>query len=139
MVPARVSQSHRRQPFREFARSGVTSPYPAPLLDLGVHHPLRELPDHLPQQIGARLPDQYLQPWERARLVTLARDCCACSTAAFPQLSTNMTAVGSSPEHVERALADMKARAMTDTENADELPTFPCHIGFYRNAVHTAA
>lgn len=44
-----------------------------------------------------------------------------------------------SAEHVGRALAGMKIRAMADTENTDELPTFPCHIGFYRNVVHTAA
>jgi hypothetical protein len=43
------------------------------------------------------------------------------------------------PEYVGRALAGVKIRAMADTENTDELPTFPCHIGFYRNAVHTAA
>jgi hypothetical protein len=44
-----------------------------------------------------------------------------------------------SPEHVERALAAIKIRAMTDTGNADEPPTFPCHIGFCRDAVHTVA
>ena len=55
-VPARVSHSRRRYPFREFTRSGVTSPYPAlhADLDVGVHHPLGELPDHLPQHIRAR-------------------------------------------------------------------------------------
>jgi hypothetical protein len=44
-----------------------------------------------------------------------------------------------SAEHVERALAGMKIRTMTSPENADELPTFPCHIGLYRSAVHAAA
>ena len=44
-----------------------------------------------------------------------------------------------SPEHVERAMAAIKIQAMADTENADEPPAFPCHIGFYRDAVHTAA
>jgi hypothetical protein len=44
-----------------------------------------------------------------------------------------------SPEHVECALAAMMVRAMAGPENADELPTVPCHIGFYRNAVHRAA
>jgi hypothetical protein len=29
-VPALVSHSRRRYPFREFTRSGLTSPYPAP-------------------------------------------------------------------------------------------------------------
>jgi hypothetical protein len=44
-----------------------------------------------------------------------------------------------SAEHVERALAGMKISTMTDAENADELSTFPCHIGLYRGAVHAAA
>ena len=56
IVPARVSHSRRRYPLRELTRSGVTSPYPAlhADLDVGVHHPLGELPDHLPQQVRAR-------------------------------------------------------------------------------------
>jgi hypothetical protein len=44
-----------------------------------------------------------------------------------------------SPEHIEHALAGMKIGAMADAEHADELPTFPCHVGFYRDAVHAAA
>lgn len=44
-----------------------------------------------------------------------------------------------SPEHVGRALAGMKIRALADTENTDEPATFPCHIGFCRNAGHRAA
>jgi hypothetical protein len=43
------------------------------------------------------------------------------------------------PEHVGSALAGMRIRATADTGDADETPTFPCHIGFYRSAVHTAA
>jgi len=48
------------------------------------------------------------------------------------------------PEHVGSALAAMKIRATADAADADaastdELPTFPCHIGFCRSAVHTAA
>jgi hypothetical protein len=44
-----------------------------------------------------------------------------------------------SPEHVGRALAGMNISAIADTENADEPPTFPCHIGLHRGAVHSAA
>jgi hypothetical protein len=44
-----------------------------------------------------------------------------------------------SPEHVGRALADMKVSAVADAENADEPPAFPCHIGIHRSAVHSAA
>jgi hypothetical protein len=44
-----------------------------------------------------------------------------------------------SPEDVRRALTGMSARAPADTANADGPPTFPCHIGFCRGAVHTAA
>ncbi len=44
-----------------------------------------------------------------------------------------------SPEHVGRALAGMKISAIADAENGDEPPTFPCHIGLYRGAVHSAA
>jgi hypothetical protein len=43
------------------------------------------------------------------------------------------------PEHVGRALAGMNIRAMADAGDTDELPMFPCHIGFYRSATHTAA
>jgi hypothetical protein len=43
------------------------------------------------------------------------------------------------PELVGSALAAMKSRATADAGNTDEQPTFPCHIGFYRSAVHTAA
>ncbi len=44
-----------------------------------------------------------------------------------------------SPEHVERALAAIDVGARAGLENAQEPPTLPCHIGFYSNAVHTAA
>lgn len=47
-----------------------------------------------------------------------------------------------SPEHAGRALAGLKISAAADAEdaeNADEPPTFPCHIGLYRGAVHSAA
>src|SRR4029077_8740423 len=56
IVPARVSHSRRRYPLREFTRSGVTSPYPAlhRTSTSASHHPLGELPDHLPQHIRAR-------------------------------------------------------------------------------------
>ncbi|MGH3398290.1 MAG: hypothetical protein ACRDPO_26740 [Streptosporangiaceae bacterium] len=43
------------------------------------------------------------------------------------------------PEHVGRALAGMQLRATADMGDAHEPPTFPCHIGFSRSAVHTAA
>jgi len=43
------------------------------------------------------------------------------------------------PEHVRRALAGMKIRPTADTGDAHEPPTFPCHIGFARSAVHPAA
>jgi hypothetical protein len=43
------------------------------------------------------------------------------------------------PEHVGRVLAGMKIRATAATVDSDERPTFPCHIGFYRSTVHTAA
>jgi hypothetical protein len=44
-----------------------------------------------------------------------------------------------SPEHVRHALAGIKIRALASTETADMPPAFPCHIGLYRNAAHTAA
>lgn len=43
------------------------------------------------------------------------------------------------PEHVRRAMAGMRIRTTAGTGDADGPPTFPCHIGFYRSAVHTAA
>lgn len=43
------------------------------------------------------------------------------------------------PGPVERALAGLKVRATADTGDGHEPPTFPCHIGFHRSAVHTAA
>jgi hypothetical protein len=32
-------------------------------LDLGIHHPLREPPDHLPQEIKAGRPHSLLKIW----------------------------------------------------------------------------
>jgi hypothetical protein len=42
-------------------------------------------------------------------------------------------------EHVSHALAGAKISSLAGTETADKSPTFPCHIGLYRNAAHTAA
>lgn len=42
------------------------------------------------------------------------------------------------PEHVRQALAGTKIRGLIGTQSSDELPTFPCHIGFSRNSVHSA-
>lgn len=38
------------------------------------------------------------------------------------------------PEHVRQALAGTKTRQMADAQATDELPIFPCHIGFSRRA-----
>jgi hypothetical protein len=38
-----------------------------------------------------------------------------------------------SPEHVRHALAGTRIRALAGARAIDELPTFPCHIGFSRN------
>jgi hypothetical protein len=35
-----------------------------------------------------------------------------------------------SPVHVRQALASTEVRQLTGTPGAEELPTFPCHIGF---------
>src|SRR5262249_20191375 len=42
-------------------RGHLPVPGPADALDLGVHHPLRETPDHLPQQIGTRRLQRVLE------------------------------------------------------------------------------
>lgn len=38
------------------------------------------------------------------------------------------------PEHVKRALAGTRIRGLTGAQATDELPMFPCHIGFSRNS-----
>jgi hypothetical protein len=43
------------------------------------------------------------------------------------------------PEHVSHALAGAKISSLAGRETTDKPPTFPCHIGLYRDAVHTAA
>jgi hypothetical protein len=43
-----------------------------------------------------------------------------------------------SPEHVSCALAGTKIRALAGSETAHEPAVFPCHIGLYCKAVHTA-
>jgi hypothetical protein len=42
------------------------------------------------------------------------------------------------PEHVRQALAGTEIRRMAGTRTAEELPTFPCHIGFSHNSVNSA-
>jgi hypothetical protein len=43
-----------------------------------------------------------------------------------------------SPEHVSRALAVAEIRALAGTKDGRDESTFPCHIGLYSNAGHTA-
>lgn len=43
------------------------------------------------------------------------------------------------PEHVSHALAAAKINSLAGAKTTDKPPTFPCHIGLYRNAVHTSA
>lgn len=40
-----------------------------------------------------------------------------------------------SPEHVRHALAGTKIRGLAGAQPVEELPTFPCHIGFSHNSV----
>jgi hypothetical protein len=42
------------------------------------------------------------------------------------------------PEHVRQALAGTKIRRLAGAQAADEVPTFPCHIGFSHNSVNSA-
>ena len=42
------------------------------------------------------------------------------------------------PVHVRHALAGAKIRRLADAQTTDELPTFPCHVGFSRNDVNSA-
>jgi hypothetical protein len=44
-----------------------------------------------------------------------------------------------SPEHVSHALAGAKISSLAGAAATDKPSTFPCHIGLYRNATHTAA
>jgi hypothetical protein len=47
--------------------SSPTRTGPADALHLGIHHPLRETPDHLPEQVRARRRQHILQPGIRNR------------------------------------------------------------------------
>lgn len=42
------------------------------------------------------------------------------------------------PEHVRQALAGTTIRGLAGAPATDELPTFPCLIGFSRNSVNPA-
>jgi hypothetical protein len=42
------------------------------------------------------------------------------------------------PEHVRQALAVTETRRAASARITDELPTFPCHIGFSHNSVNSA-
>jgi hypothetical protein len=42
-----------------------------------------------------------------------------------------------SPGHVRQALAGTKIRGLAGPRATDELPTFPCHIGFSHNSVNS--
>ena len=42
------------------------------------------------------------------------------------------------PEHVRQALAATEIRQEAAARTTDELPTFPCHIGFSHNSVNSA-
>lgn len=42
------------------------------------------------------------------------------------------------PEHVRQALAGTKIRGLAGEQTTDELPTFPCHIGFSHNSVNSS-
>ena len=63
IVPARVSHSLPPVPVAGVhpVRGHLPVPCAAPDLDVGVHHPLGELPDHLPQQIRARRRQRLLE------------------------------------------------------------------------------
>lgn len=43
-----------------------------------------------------------------------------------------------SPEHVRQALARTEIRRLADARAAEEMPTFPCHIGFSRDSANPA-
>jgi hypothetical protein len=42
------------------------------------------------------------------------------------------------PEHVIQALAEPEIRRLAGAPVTEELPTFPCHIGFSHNTVNSA-
>lgn len=44
-----------------------------------------------------------------------------------------------SPEHIRHALAAPKINTLAAAETTDQPPLFPCHIGYCRNAMPTAA
>lgn len=43
-----------------------------------------------------------------------------------------------SPEHIRQALARTAADRPAGAQPSEELPSFPCHIGFSRNSVTSA-